>query len=147
MRRERVQAPEQRRQRAGLAGVASVPREILGHEHELGRAALDERAGFLFDRLRRARTLLPSERRDRAEGARAVASLGHLDVRPRGGRGGARQLEQVAHAGRLALQDHLCEPAFAAEADDGVRLGQRRRELVAVALGEAARDNHLAVLG
>ena len=56
---------------------------------------------------------------------------------------GPRQLEQVAHAGRLALEHDLGERALAREPDDGVGLGQRGRELVAVALGHAAGDDEL----
>ena len=92
-----VEATQQRRERAGLAGVASVPREVLRDEHDLGGAAVDELAHLVHDRLGRPRALLAAERRDRAERARAVAALGDLDVRPRRRRRGARQLEQIAH--------------------------------------------------
>ena len=42
---EMVEPAEQRRERAGLAGVAAVPREVLRDEHDLGDAAVDEGRG------------------------------------------------------------------------------------------------------
>ena len=142
VRAQRVEPAQQRRERARLADVAAVPREVLGDEHDLGDALLDERAHLGLDRLGRARALLAAERRDGAERARAVAALGDLHVRPRRARRRPRQLEQVAHAGRLAAAQHdVDERALVREADDRVGLGQRGRELVAVALGHAAGDD------
>ena len=47
-----VETAQQRRERAGLAGVAPVPREVLRDEHDLGDAFFDEVARFGFDRTR-----------------------------------------------------------------------------------------------
>ena len=61
-------------------------------------------------------------------------------------RRGPRQLEQVAHAGRACGRGsdrRSASDALAREADDRVGLGQRGRELVAVALGHAAGDHEL----
>ena len=69
-------------------------------------AVLDEVAHLGLDRFRSTRALLAAERRDRAERAGAVAAFGDLDVGPRRVGRGARQLEQVAHAGRRGSEAH-----------------------------------------
>ncbi len=86
-----------------------------------------------------------TERRDRTERARAVAAFGDLHVCPRRRRRGPRQLQEIAHAGRLALQDDIGDRALTGEADDGVGFWQCRRQLVAVALGHAAGDDQLRI--
>ena len=134
-----VEAAQQRGERAGLAGVAPVPGEVLGDEHQLGDAALDERARLGDDRVGRPRALLATERWDRAERAGAVAALGDLDVGPGRGGPGPRQLEQIAHTDGLApwrrnrhtvtveTSDELADRALTSEADDRVDLRQRGR--------------------
>ena len=82
-RREPVEAAQQRRERARLADVAAVPGEVLGDEHDLGDAGLDELAHLGLDRVDGARPLLAPERRDGTERARPVAALGDLHVGPR----------------------------------------------------------------
>ena len=113
-----------------------------------------ERASASIDSIV-ARALLAAERRDRAERARAVAALGDLHVRPRHARRRPRQLQQVSHAASAVRprrrrlppghteEDGLGDRALAAEPDHGVDLGQRRGELVAVALGHAPRHHEL----
>ena len=103
---------------------------------------LHERRDLRLDRLRRPRPLRPAERRDGAERARAVAALGDLHVRPRCARRGSGELEEVAHAGGLPTAEHdVDERALVGEAHHRVGLGERGRELVAVALGHAAGDH------
>ena len=75
--------------------------------------------------------------------ARSIAALGDLDVGPGRARRRAGQLEQVAHARGLAAAHHdVDQRALLGESDDGVGLRQRGRELLAVALGHAPRDDH-----
>ena len=148
--RERVEPAEQRRERAGLADVAPVPREVLRDEHELGDAAArrGSRASASIDSGVRERCLPRNDGIAQNAQARSQpsATFRYAHGTVGAGRG---QLEQVAHAGRLRgrrraeRRPTVAERALAREADDRVDLGQRGRELVAVALGHAAGDDEL----
>ena len=128
--------------------ILAVRRQVLGDEHDLGHAELVD---LVEDRRHVTAALLAAERRDGAEPARTVAALGDLDVGPRDGRARPRQVEQVerrqrrrAHRdqrarGRRCRRRRLDEPD--PEAGDAIDLRQGRRQLVAVALGHAARHH------
>ncbi len=145
--REAVEATQQRRERTGCTDVASIPGEVLCDQHQFGDPGADQRARFGLDRLGAARTLLAPERRDGTERTGAVAALGDLHVGPRHRRRRPSQLEQVPHARRLPLgqaeRHRRAERSLAREPDDRVDLGQRRRQLVAVALRHAAGHHQL----
>ena len=132
------------------------------------RRRLDEIAHLGLDRLRPARSLLATERRDGAERARAVAAFGDLDVGPRRVGRGARQLEQIAHTGRsasgsaracdvparptaAAIDDSPAKPttasssgsASASSASRALRETPGRHELRALLAGRREREDRL----
>ena len=147
VRRQRVEPAQQRRERTGLADVAAVPREVLRDEHDLGDAAVDQRAHFRLDRLRscasaasrgttgsrrtrtRGRSLRRPSRTPTARSARAAAARAGRERRP--------ACAAAAGSTTSAIAPSPAKP------DHRVGLGQRGRELVAVALGHAAGDDEL----
>jgi len=132
---------------AELVGqVLAVRSEVLGNEHDLaGRQLVD----LAQDRLDGAAALRAAERRDRAEPALPVAALGDLDVRPRRRRRRTGEVEEIQRRGLDRL--HGDQPASwrrghrgqqpLPEPRDAIDLGQRRRQLGAIALGHAAGDH------
>jgi hypothetical protein len=130
--------------------VAPVAGQVLGDEDDLADAALRERLDLGQHAVERSGPLGTPEARDGAEPAGLVAPLRHLHVGPRRAGRGPRQLEQVegrdgragGAGGRLAAERDR-HP----EARHGIRLGQRVGQLLAVALGQAARDHEAGAPG
>ena len=129
----------------GATPIVSPTRQVLGDQHQFTHAALGEGATLGQDLLGRAASLVAAERRDRAEPAASVTALGDLDVGPRRGGLRSRQVQEVEGRQRSRAQgdrrrrDHRRQAL--AESGDEVDLGQRGRELVAVALGHATGDD------
>ena len=143
VRRQRVEAAQQRRERTGLADVAAVPREVLRDEHDLGDAGLDERPRL---RLRSTRSSATAACRG-TTGSRRTRTRGRSPRRPSRTPTARSARAAAARAGRArrpacgaARQHDVGDRALAREPDHRVGLGQRRRELVAVALGHATGD-------
>ena len=96
-----------------------------------------------------ARPLQAPERRDGAEAAAPVAPLGHLHIGPRRVGRGTREVQEVEGGEGLAVRalvgEGACGPPAQGhrhpEARHQVDLGQGRRQLVAVALGQASRHH------
>ena len=126
--------------------IMAVRSQILSHEDDL--SCLE---GFDLgqDRVERPRSLLATKRRDRTEPAPAVAAFGNLDVGPRR----ARRRARGAPAGRSCSTRSPSPRRLVAGAHDPPRglhldrhakpcdevdLADRRRQLLAGALGEAS---------
>ncbi len=123
----------------------AVRSQILSHEDDLSCL---EGLDLGQNGVERPRSLLATKRRDRTEPAPAVAAFGNLDVGPRCARRRARELQQVEAARRLAVPRRLVAGAHHpprglhldrhAKPRDEVDLTDRRRQLLAGALGEAS---------
>ncbi len=140
--------------------VTAVGGEILGDEHDLaqGRRAVGgdaQRVDLGQHLLGRTGPLLAPERRDGAEATDAIATLGHLDVGPRGTGGGPRQFQEVEPVRRRRRGGGTTTRGegdgygarcggsgeLVPEAGDEIDLGQGVAQLLAVPLGHAAGDD------
>ena len=133
---------------AGAASVTAVAREVLGDEHELARAAIDdERLGLLGEAVERRRERWSprnvgiAQKPHRRSQPSATLTYAHGAVAA--GRGSAEQVERRRDRAEPELDGHDRGDRRLAEARDEVDLGERDLELLAVALGHAARDDDL----
>ena len=125
------QLPEFRRARQ----VGAVAREIDARQHDLGMAALGQRADLFDDRAHRHRARIAAAVRDDAEGAAVVAAVLHLHEHPR-----QAGLETVEQMRRHLLDRHdVGDRDLLACLDTKARIERRAR----VAPGLAA---HLVVI-
>ena len=136
------------RHAVGRAAVEAPRRQVLGHEDHLAHSGTELVHLGQHD-VFGARPLQTAERRDGAEAAAPVATFGHLDVRPRRARPRTGQVQEVegreglvgdALVGVGALESPTQGDGHT-EAHDQVDLGQRRAELVTVALRQASRHD------
>ncbi len=149
-----VELAEQLGQPGPPVQVHAVIGHVLGDQVQLADAVGGEFAGLLDDALDRLGDVLAPHVGDRAEGAEAVAPLGHLEVGQmfggdpepgpvvlrldRGGPEDGPLLVEVAHDPVGDLGDLLA----AEDADDLVDLGHLVQEHLALAFGQAAGDDH-----
>ena len=75
-----VQRPEQAGKARLVVDVGAVAGGVLADEVQLDRAVGGKLVGFQQDLLDRLGSHRPADRRDRAEGASLVASLGHTQI-------------------------------------------------------------------
>ena len=144
--------------------VVTVIGGILGDQDDLVHAHLLQRAGLGQDRRRRAADRRALDQRDGAEGARAAAAIGDLEVgagalhrRPQGlalvgadGRGGGQVVERLRVCALAQTLHHLDNIHPAPRAQDAVDARHLAAHLGAVALRQAAggdQDLPLALVG
>ncbi len=133
------------------AEVLAVSRRVLGDQHELRDALPLERGRLGDERLDRPAPLLPAHLRDRAERAGVVAALAHFQVRvapPLREHSGSglvveSRRERLVGEPRKGRQagGRFRRALELVQADEGVHLGDLRRELAPVLLHHAARDD------
>ncbi len=152
---------QQRLQQAQVAEVLAVGRGVLRDQEQLARALGGQPGGVVQHVAGPAAHEAAAEGRDGAERAPTVTAAGQLQRRHRtaveatphaalrGGGGavdGADREQPTSVGGRVGLvgvpghdgAQPRRDVGVVVEAEDGVGLGQRRRQLGAVALGQAA---------
>ena len=142
---------EARQPVAPRAEVLAVARRVLRDQDELRDALRLEAPRLGDERLDRAAPLEAPHLRNRAEGARVVAPLADLEVRvaPAAREHPRRELVVEPRRQRLVREPRQRRQARRGrrrvlelvEADEGVHLGDLLRELAAVLLHHAARDD------